>query len=183
MIKKIIDNIWKLNVNSNVYLIKDEAAVIDTGPKSYRKEVEDELSNIIDLDKIKKVIFTHLHMDHIGNFDLFPKAEFFASEQEIIDFKKYKVGAVLDPLLAFRFKVKLKAIKDFNEFKVINTPGHTRGSICLFYKKEILFTGDTLFYNGIGRTDLPTSDESRMQESLEKLKKIKYKMLCPGHDY
>jgi hydroxyacylglutathione hydrolase len=184
MIEKITNDIYKLNVDSNVYLIKNQNIIIDTGPKNYKDEVKQELSKITDLKKIKKVIFTHLHADHMGNFDLFPNAEFFTSKQEIEDFKKNKIGAILDPLLAVKFKVNLKPLKELQGFKVINTPGHTKGSICLFYEKEkLLFSGDTLFNNGIGRTDLPTSEESKMEDSLNKLKKLDYKLLCPGHDY
>lgn len=184
MIKKIADNIWKLNVDSNIYLILDQLAVIDTGPESYKAEVHANLGKIIDIKKIRRVIFTHLHYDHIGNFDLFQNAEFFASSQEIKSLKEDKISAILDPALASRFRISLKPISDFGGFKVLNAPGHTRGSICLYYEKEkMLFSGDTLFYHGIGRTDLPTSDESRMEETLDRLKKLNYKILCPGHDY
>ena len=83
-----------------------------------------------------------------------------------------------------KFKVKLSPLKDLLGLKIIKTPGHTKGSICLYYQKEkILFSGDTLFYNGFGRIDFPFSDPGKMEESLEKLKKIKYKILAPGHDY
>ena len=54
----------------------------------------------------------------------------------------------------------------------------------LCYKKEkILFSGDCLFENGIGRYDLPNSVPEEMEKSLDKLKKINYKTLAPGHDY
>lgn len=184
MIKKIANNIWKLNVDSNIYLILDQLTVIDTGPESYKAEVKANLGKIIDIKKIRKVIFTHLHYDHIGNFDLFQNAEFFASSQEIKSLKEDKISAILDPALASRFSISLKPISDFGGFKVLNAPGHTSGSICLYYEKEkMLFSGDTLFYHGVGRTDLPTSNESKMAETLNKLKKLNYKILCPGHDY
>ena len=184
MIEKLTNNIYKLNVDSNVYLIKNQNTIIDTGPPNYKDEVKQELSKIIDLKKIKKVIFTHLHYDHAGNFDLFPNAEFYASKQEIEDFKKHKISTLLNPVLAIKFKVNLKPLKELQGFRIISTPGHTKGSFCLFYVKEkLLFSGDTLFNNGIGRTDLPTSEESKMEDSLNKLKKLNYKTLCPGHDY
>jgi glyoxylase-like metal-dependent hydrolase (beta-lactamase superfamily II) len=115
---------------------------------------------------------------------LFPNAEFYASAEEIEYFKKHKAKALLHPLLSLKFNIKLKPLHDMNGLKVIPTPGHTQGSISLLYEKEsILFSGDTLFENGIGRYDLPNSAPGKMQESLDKLKKIKYKILCPGHDY
>lgn len=183
--EKIANNIWKLNVDSNIYFLDlKEKIVIDVGPKQYKEIVRQELSNIIDLDKIEKVIFTHLHYDHIGNFELFPKAKFYASKEEIELLKKNRVYAIGDPLLAMKFKVKLHPLQDFLGIKIIKTPGHTKGSVCLYYEKEkILFSGDTLFVNGFGRIDFPFSDPGKMEESLEKVGKIKYKVLAPGHDY
>src|SRR3990167_6116034 len=56
---------------------------------------------------------------------------------------------------------------------VVKTPGHTKGSICYYMPKEkILFSGDTIFHNGIGRTDLPNSQPEKMAESLEKIRKL-----------
>jgi len=114
MIKKIAPNVWKLNVDSNVYFLEKEKAVIDTGPRAYRKDVELFLSKVADFSEVKKVLFTHLHADHIGNFDLFPKAEFFASKEEIECFKKDPFGTVLMEDIAEKFKkAELKELKDF----------------------------------------------------------------------
>jgi glyoxylase-like metal-dependent hydrolase (beta-lactamase superfamily II) len=65
--------------------------------------------------------------------------------------------------------------------KVIETPGHTRGSISLVGEDKI-FTGDTLFADSIGRTDLPESSEKEMKLSLEKLKTMQDSLtVYPGH--
>lgn len=63
-----------------------------------------------------------------------------------------------------------------------HTPGHTDGSICILDKKTgVLFSGDTAFADGIwGRTDLG-GDEKEMEESMRRIAKIPYKLLCPGH--
>ena len=72
-------------------------------------------------------------------------------------------------------------IPDFPEIKVIKTPGHTYNSICFLYE-GVLFSGDTIFHDdGIGRTDLVDSVPEKMQESLDLLTTIPYKILCPGH--
>ena len=185
MIKEIAPKVWKLNVDSNVYFLDfKEKIVIDAGPKGYRAVVEEELSKVVSLDKVDRVIFTHLHYDHIGNYKLFPNAKFYASDEEIKLLGKNKMYAIGDPLLAMKFKVKLHPLKDELGLKVIKTPGHTKGSVCLYYAKAgVLFSGDTLFFNGFGRIDFPFSDPGRMEESLEKVKRIKYKILAPGHDY
>ena len=71
-----------------------------------------------------------------------------------------------------------------SDLTVIHTPGHTRGSICLYSeKKNILFTGDTLFCEGIGRSDLPGGDAKTLTSSI--LKKL-YTLppetrIFPGH--
>ena len=183
--KEIAPKVWKLNVDSNIYFLDlKEKIIIDTGPKQYKEIVKEELSKLTQLEKINKVIFTHLHYDHCGNYNLFPKAKFYTSEEEIKMLKENKMYTIGDPILAVKFKPELHPLKDFMGIKIIKTPGHTRGSICLYYEKEkILFSGDTLFFNGFGRIDFPFSDPGKMEESLEKIKKIGYKILAPGHDY
>ncbi|MBT4823628.1 MBL fold metallo-hydrolase [Candidatus Woesearchaeota archaeon] len=200
MLKKISNNIWKLGLDSNLYLLDfDQKIIIDTGDRIKSSVLKLLLPKLIALDKVEKVIFTHLHYDHIGNADLFPNAEFFASKQEIKDFKENPEFTVLDAEIIARMKFldeKLKPMVNMNGLQTINTPGHTRGSICLWYEKDkVLFTGDTYFGGNIetgvnlcvGRTDLPTSISEEMKKSLEKVKKIqeqnKNLKLCPGHDY
>lgn len=54
------------------------------------------------------------------------------------------------------------------ELVVLETPGHTRGSICLYSEKDgLVFSGDTLFFQGIGRTDLPGSSEKDIMKSIQ----------------
>lgn len=158
MIIKITPNIFQLHFNqfgSCVYFLKLEKNIlIDTSSSNNKKEIIEDLKKLnINPEDIQIVILTHQHWDHNSNVNLFPNAE-------IYDFRDIN--------------------KIPKEFKVIKTPGHTKDSICLLYKK-ILFSGDTLFHNGIGRTDFPESQPEKMQESLNKLKKINYKILCPGH--
>ncbi len=67
--------------------------------------------------------------------------------------------------------------------EVIHTPGHTPGSICLNHQpSHQLFTGDTLFLEAVGRTDLPYSSESNLQKSLARLAKLPAETICySGH--
>ncbi len=188
-IKKITENVWQINTGigttSNIYLIKKpELALVDLGNR-----VNIDLTiKALDLLKykpedIKKIIFTHLHYDHIGEPSKFKNAKFYASKDEIISFKFSPKKTTLKNWEEIN-KIQLIVLKDkIDNLKVIQTPGHTRGSICLFDEKErILFSGDTLFQGGgIGRTDLPTSMPKKMKESLLKLANIEYDHLCPGH--
>jgi hydroxyacylglutathione hydrolase len=186
MIKKIADKVWCINAGCNVYFLDfEEKMLIDTGDRANRHELMQFLDKVVDFGKVNKVIFTHLHHDHIGNFDLFPNASFYASKDEIEDFMKNRFGTVLDREMAERFNVELLALREeIGGLRVVETPGHTRGSICLWYEKEkILFTGDTLLKGGYGRTDLPTSSPKQMNVSAMKLLELPYKKMCPGHDY
>ena len=66
-------------------------------------------------------------------------------------------------------------------FHVIHTPGHTPGSVC-YQTGSSLFTGDTLFHGGCGRTDLPGGDGEAMAASLEKILPLAGTCtLYPGH--
>lgn len=66
-------------------------------------------------------------------------------------------------------------------FTVLHTPGHTAGSVC-YQVEDKLFTGDTLFRIGCGRTDLPTGSEAQMHQSLERLAPLVRTMaVYPGH--
>ena len=169
MITKIKQNVWKLSFTSfgsYVYLVKlkDKNILIDTGAPENIPELEQDLKELdLATEDIDIVILTHNHWDHTGGMILFLDAKFYASKKD--------------------FGENLKDIHELKipEFKIIDTPGHSKGGICILYK-DVLFSGDTLFHRGtIGRTDLPGSNESEMKKSLKKLSKIKYKILCPGH--
>lgn len=189
MITKISGKVWKYTGSdkANVYFLDiGKKIIIDTGNRADKQEIEKLLSKVVDFDKVDIVIFTHLHYDHMGNFDLFPNAEFYASEQEIKEFKKNPSDAVLNDDIIGKFNIELKPLPAKLEgLEIINTPGHTSGSVCVWYASEkILFTGDTLFSGkATGRTDLPTSAPDKLNSSILKLVDYNAKILAPGHDY
>ena len=199
---KLASNVWKFSGFSNVYLLISEnkgKILIDSGDARDGKELLDALKKIsIDAQDIDIIIFTHLHYDHLGNYRLFKNAELYASAKELKTLRENPYGTVLNKGLAEELNEKMRlrkiSIKDASEIssripeiKIINTPGHTSGSICIFYERyeaeKILFSGDTLFNGCHGRTDLPTSVESEIKKSLNRLTKYDYRILCAGHDY
>ena len=67
-------------------------------------------------------------------------------------------------------------------FRVLHTPGHSPGSICLYWPREkALFAGDLIFSQGVGRTDLPGGDGEELKGSIKKVSELDVEVLLPGH--
>ena len=138
----------------------------------------------------KYALLTHGHFDHIGGCgELFKNGVPIycgAKEKELIFSKEYLsiFGGVSVPrfeisgLFADGDEIELCGIK----FKVLETPGHTAGSVT-YLAGDCLFTGDTLFKGSVGRTDLPSGDFNKLLESVKKLCSLAgdYKVYC-GHE-
>ena len=72
-------------------------------------------------------------------------------------------------------------IGDFG-FQVIHTPGHSPGSICLYWPdRKVLFTGDVVFYQGVGRTDLPGGNGEDLKASIKRISQLEVDYLLTGH--
>ncbi len=137
---------------------------------------------------IKKLVLTHAHFDHVLYANEVKRkygVKIYASKRCSEHLKKVdevvKLGLKLD-LKPIDVDVIVKDGDKIGDLIVIETPGHTDGSICLFYPKEkILFSGDTLFRDGVGRTDLPTGDEKKLMQSIKKLLKLNPRLIFAGH--
>jgi len=160
---------------TNCYLLisKGEVGIIDPGGrvKKVLEEIQKEKATP------KYIINTHFHLDHtFANQKIkekFKKVKILIheAEEEFFHFKP-------DKLLKERDKIKIGGAL----LEVLHTPGHTKGSICLLGDKFI-FTGDTLFEDGYGRTDLAGGSQNDLEQSLRKLKGfLKPEMIVyPGH--
>lgn len=126
---------------------------------------------------VTHVLLTHGHFDHIGGCSAFQKAgaKVGCSEREkaLATGKDNMAEAFHAPVAPFRvdFTVKEGQTLALNGITVtvIETPGHTKGSVC-YLIENYLFTGDTLFAGGVGRTDLPTGSDGDLHESLHRLR-------------
>jgi hydroxyacylglutathione hydrolase len=161
--------------DTNVYLVWDdvslEAALVDPAEPSTK------ILHFITFNKLKLsfIINTHGHGDHIGGNAFFREktgaricinsedaAMLSDSHLNLSVFFEAGVSETKpDIFLKDGDDIKLGNI----ELKVIQTPGHTRGSISL-YINPFLFSGDTLFYHDIGRTDLPGGREEMILASI-----------------
>jgi hydroxyacylglutathione hydrolase len=134
------------------------------------------------------LILTHSHFDHTA---FMPDCEVWVSERCAKHISTMDEVTLVEKFGAARKLIKASRILEDGDivktgtysFKVIETPGHTDGSICLYDEdKHILFSGDTMFDEGIyGRTDLPTGDESMLKKSINKLLSLRIDVLLPGH--
>jgi len=169
-IKRIIVGKFK----ANCYLAEsaEELIIIDPGD-----EAEKIMAEIVRFKATpRSIILTHHHFDHIGAVQDIAgqfKIPIFIHKKE----RKY-IGF---PEISYLEEGDEVRFGD-EVLQVINTPGHTPGSLCLLGEK-VIFTGDTLFKDNYGRTDLPEGSPDDMDKSLERLKKlIKPGMtVFPGH--
>jgi hydroxyacylglutathione hydrolase len=131
--------------------------------------------------KVKFVVNTHGHADHV-------KADAIFRDKYSVPIGIHPLDAVFIEALASDQSPPNVMLEDGGTIKlgvenlrVLHTPGHTPGSICLIGEK-LVFTGDTLFAGGIGRTDFPEGSMNDMQLSLRKLIRLPdYFVVYPGH--
>ncbi len=144
--------------------------------------------------EIKAILLTHAHYDHISALEdickEFPNAIVYISSDEVELLTNPKLNlSIYGKILDFKPN-KLIELFDSETFEVANykikmieTPFHTKGSACYYLANEkILFSGDTLFYSSIGRTDLPTGSSRSVTASLSKLLNLDDDTIVyPGH--
>ncbi len=175
----LTENCWIIAAESG------EAVVIDPGddPTAIYEATKDL--------KVTQILLTHTHYDHIlGLASLVKKTDapvaVHSTEAEIVE-----QGKMNPPQTGWNLsKVKVTTqLKDGDtipfagsEITILATPGHTIGSVCYLIDRHI-FTGDTLFHEDHGRTDLPTGDMNAMRESLQKLCTLPPELVVhAGHD-
>ena len=192
--KKVQVRAGNLDYLTNCYVVIDEntkrAMVVDPGGES-EKILSVLKYNNATLDYI---VLTHGHGDHIGaineiksHFDA--KICIFYTEAEFLKNKNLNLAdyvGVQNPNISPEIYLKDEDIITIGSinFKVIHPPGHTSGSICLYNSEnKILISGDTLFRNAWGRTDLPTSNFESIIKSIEEKLMIlpDDTIVYPGH--
>ncbi len=184
----ILEKIIVGGMEVNCYLVGSdktrEAAIIDPGD-NYPS-----IKRAIDKLKLtpKFIINTHGHADHIGADDKFNLPIYIHKlDRECLVNPDKNLSAMLG--LALSVKSAIKVLEDNDilsledlKLEIIHTPGHTPGSICIKVD-GVVFTGDTLFLGGVGRTDLPgASEESLFKSIRDKLLVLDNEtVIYPGH--
>jgi hydroxyacylglutathione hydrolase len=205
----MIERIIVGDLRTNCYFFsfnKKDCVIIDPGGDAARIISSVEVLNMIPVG----IVFTHGHFDHtmaagairehFRNKNVKLKIAIHAADRSYLgknakrsNLKHFKVLGGEAQVLFERFfsllpepDVTLKEGDDVfkSGLKVIETPGHSPGSICLYCKREsTLFTGDTLFFEGIGRSDFPGGSEKALMKSInEKLMILPPETnVYPGH--
>lgn len=197
MSKKIIKDldIWIMSLgpaNTNLYIIKkqnnNKAVLIDPA-NDFEK-----IKNFLIKEDIEPVaiLLTHGHSDHIyavNQIKDYYKIDVFGSKYEV-DIANNYINNVSD---LFGVKVEVDITKEIIDSQILNladlnitvleTPGHTKGSVTYYLKEYgIMFTGDTLFKNSIGRWDFPTGNYEILKDSIKKLSSFSDEtIIYPGH--
>ena len=180
---------YRLGIYStNCYLVCDEesnrACLID--PAVYDEKIMTVISSKGLL--LEYIILTHGHLDHILGANAFKEktgAKIAAHELETEYLEDPDKSMSGGETVTADIILKDSDILTFGDvpLRIIHTPGHTKGSCCFACDREnVMFSGDTLFKDGIGRYDLYGGNYSELMESLQKLKSLKenYKVY-PGH--
>jgi len=179
------------HIAANCYLVSSDNAAIVIDPGLKNEAVADFLKE--NSDKQRLILLTHSHFDHIGG------AEYLRDETDTkIAISEIEASWLSDgdKNLSNRFRAHIAPfsadilLKDRQNFSVgdlnitvMNTPGHTAGSVC-YLINDVLFSGDTLFYMTFGRTDFYSGDSKTLRRSLDYiLNNLPEEMkVYPGHE-
>jgi glyoxylase-like metal-dependent hydrolase (beta-lactamase superfamily II) len=185
--------LWESMVanNCNTYFIDGPTRIlIDPGHIKHFDHVRKGLEGLgLDLKDLGIIICTHAHPDHIEAVQLFKDLPALVTlhEKEWQNLKNMEnhikamgidLATIAPDFLLKEGDLSINGI----DLKVMHTPGHSPGEVSLYWPtRKALFTGDLIFKDGIGRTDLPGGDGPLLKESITRLADLETEWVLPGH--
>ena len=170
---------------TNTYLLVADNEVVIIDPVSKAERIQAQISQH---EKVIGILLTHGHFDHIGAVD--ELVELYQCPV-YLHYEDYELTQDPQKNYSQTKKIKLKSKLSFYEhtlnlgqyvFIIHHTPGHTPGSVCIELN-DALFTGDTLFKQSVGRTDLYRGSAQDLKQSLRTLAKMDPLLkIYPGHE-
>jgi len=176
--------------NCNTFFIDGQKKIlVDPGHQHLFGHVKDELSRLsLTTGDIDIVIVTHGHPDHMEGVGLFfDSAALIGIHTAEMDFIRKVAPHYGEALGVSKFEPDILLREgDLHmgnlTFQVIHCPGHSPGSVCLYWSHEkVLITGDVVFNQGVGRTDLPGGNGESLKESIRRIARLDVDYLLPGH--
>lgn len=177
-VKKIINSYFE--TNSYIFEYNNSLFIIDPGSDINK------IINSLENKKIDYILLTHGHMDHIGSVKELIKLYNPKVYLSILDKGYINGNIILDPYFdKNNYNFEFIDYSNFNidGIKIINTKGHSKGSVSIYLEKEgIIFTGDTLFKGSFGRFDFPLGNFKELKESINLLFSLDENVIIyPGH--
>ena len=181
--------------DSNVYLLEDEdPIVVDTGTGMFVDATLEEMSKIVPLKRVGRIVLTHSHYDHMGGAAAIQKAtggRIFLHEDEALPLKAGDSSLALEGMFGGKLRqLDLEPLKTgqklncgSSELEVLHSPGHSPGSVVLHdAATKSAIVGDTVFCDGgVGRWDLPGGDLVKLRKSIKRLEDLGLRNMYPGH--
>jgi glyoxylase-like metal-dependent hydrolase (beta-lactamase superfamily II) len=178
--------------NCNSYFIGgDVGALIDPGLTGYVPGLLEQMAaDGIQQKDIHYVINSHSHPDHFQGSEIFDqekvKVGLHTKEIEFLNGdggELYSLFGINAPRMRINFPMEEgDLVMGGKNFKVLLTPGHSPGSICLYWPDEkALFCGDVIFDQSVGRTDFPGGKGNLLKKSILNLSKLDLELVLPGH--
>ena len=177
-VKKIINSYFE--TNSYIFEYNNSLFIIDPGSDINK------IINSLENKKLDYILLTHGHMDHIVSVKELIKLYNPKVYLSILDKDYINGNIILDPYFdKNNYNFEFIDYSNFNidGIKIINTKGHSKGSVSIYLEKEgIIFTGDTLFKGSFGRFDFPLGNFKELKESINLLFSLDENVIIyPGH--
>ena len=190
---------------TNCYVVSDEHHVLLIDPACSNAYEQQQLENYIQPLTANRspltIIATHGHLDHLWGAKwatetwhtpvLMHEADIPMAKAMQAQYNLFGIRATAESFAVENIKSEIFNLKSqMSNFQLLETPGHTPGSVCLYFPKSpitdhqspILISGDTLFQMGYGRTDLPGGNMGQLIDSLERLFELPSDVVVyPGH--